>query len=477
MLGRDFLVNLAIGLALLVVLHCPFVQDNQAVSNLRDGVISWQMDQLRGLDTGPGLAWIDIDEDTYEIWNAPFATPRDKLTDLIKFAASAHPAVIIVDIDLTYPALGLSSEDSKLQNYLRGYVRDCHDSCAPILLVRDFRKTWAWNYEGAPGQGAFTAQRSFLDAAVGTSPDRPWADTAPEHPAWGAVMWGSASMDHDADFVTRRWRLWVDSCSAHGEGFVTPSVMLLAAAIKTHTSLPNVRGALISHAKACEPFGQAAEVSTPPRHESSSLQIGRHPVALSENGGLRRVFYRIPWVPASVHFTPPPDAPRTLVPMSAEEITEKHGANSKRLAGKVVVIGTSTGESESGDMHLTPLGAMPGSLVMINAINALLRGDEVIPANWFVTIAIEVVLILLISVLFTRFTAGPALFLSIVVVVFGSLTLGFRAFNSGVWIDSVVPLAGVILHELVARTHHHVLDAIRKCIKKAVAIIAKKSAA
>jgi len=56
-----------------------------------------------------------------------------------------------------------------------------------------------------------------------------------------------------------------------------------------------------------------------------------------------------------------------------------------------------------------------------------------------------------VSLLFLFLPANSALLLSLALIVLGSLTVGFVALNSGVWFDCVLPLGGVILHEVVAR--------------------------
>src|SRR4029077_9361698 len=88
------------------------------------------------------------------------------------------------------------------------------------------------------------ARRSFLDQALGTSPEKPWQ--APGH-----VQWGAVTTDHDPDHMVRRWRLWENSCTADGTAIVTPSVALLAVAEQRKT-VAEIRDALEHHGSACE---------------------------------------------------------------------------------------------------------------------------------------------------------------------------------------------------------------------------------
>ena len=85
------------------VLELPFVQKNAAVATLQDGLINWQMDKLKGVDSASEIAWIDVDEKTYREWGEPLMTRRDKLADLIDFAMQHEPRAVIVDVDFSVP--------------------------------------------------------------------------------------------------------------------------------------------------------------------------------------------------------------------------------------------------------------------------------------------------------------------------------------------------------------------------------------
>ena len=445
MMGRSFAVNLLIGLALLLLLHTPWVQRNRAVASARDAIISWQMARLTGVDNGQKLAWIDIDEAAHAAWGTSPVTRRDKLAALIDFALRGHPAAVVADIDLTGTS-GAPSYDAALQRSLRAHAIACSGaSCPPVLLVRTFAPSATYGYAGRSGS-ALQAERSFLDPVLGTSPERPWTGHG--------VSWGSVGMDREPDLVVRRWRLWENSCVASGKAIVTPSLMLLAAAVATGTPLSGVRDALQPHALTCEPLSRAASLD---QNESSqaptTLKLGSGTLTLTESGLDRRLFFRIPWRRAGEN------TPGLAVILPAGPVAADPHADSAILRGRIVVIGTSN--SSSGDLHMTPLGEMPGALVVINAMNSLLRGDEIHDVGWGATIAIEIGLIVLVSTLFATLSARFAFLISLGVIVFGALTIGFVAFNSGVWIDSVIPLGGVIAHEMIARTHHHMADTHR----------------
>jgi CHASE2 domain-containing sensor protein len=434
-MNRHFVLNLAIGFALLVALHTPWVEHNRAVTGMRDAVMNWQMDRLSGLDTGARLAWIDIDEAAHRAWGVPSFTRRDKLAALIGFALKGRPRAVVVDIDLADSMPGMERGDAVLRRVLVAHERSCTSACTPILLVRTM-ETSSYRYANRDG-AALAARPSFLDRPLGTSPKQPWNGRG--------IYWGTAGMDQEPDRVTRRWRLWENSCSEPGTATVTPSVTLLAAAVASGVTPQAVRNALEPHALTCEPL-QSAIRQVPVPDRQTRLIVGGSTLPLSEEGATRRIFFRIPWSQSA-------NGDRSLaVVLSAGEIAKHPSAPAAILDGRIVVIGASN--SASGDLHVTPIGVMPGSLVMINAINSILNGDEIREPGWPLTILMEVCLIFLVSWLFVRFSVEAALSASLAAVALWALTIGLAAFNMGVWIDSVIPALGVIAHEFAARAHH-----------------------
>jgi hypothetical protein len=438
---RHFLINLLIGLGLFALLRTPFVQQNRVVAAARDAVITWQMDRLTGLDQAPQLAWINIDDAAETRWGFQGTTPRDKLADLIAFAVRGQPKVVFVDIDLTDPVPGLERENAVLARYLQGLPHECSGTCPPVVLAR---MTGPSNYYYAGRGRALQTLPSFVDAPLGTSPARPWAP--------GNLRWGTINTDRDPDMVERHWRLWENSCTAPGSAVVTPSAMLLTAAIAGGTKLEDVEGDLQRNALTCVPKDKRASPPLPepgPTH----LQIGKGAIYLAEDDISRRIVYRIPWSREN------PSATRLDVILPADEITSNAHADPSILYRKVVVIGTSCEKCD--DRHNTPIGEMPGSLVMINAINSLLSGEDLQQPSWYVALLIEVALVAIVSALFVYLPRWWALVASLATIVFGTLTVGFVAFNSGIWVDSVVPMLAVVAHEFAEHIHHHVSRLLR----------------
>jgi hypothetical protein len=120
----------------------------------------------------------------------------------------------------------------------------------------------------------------------------------------------------------------------------------------------------------------------------------------------------------------------------------KNGDKNKELT--VAVIGASY--EDSRDTHITPLGGMPGSLVLVNAIDTLQSVGilQYLPtfANFFITALILVG----ISAAFALLSAfwASALMLALVALTMGPLSFWFL--KQGVWLNLGAPIIGIYLH-------------------------------
>jgi len=457
--ARHLVINLGIGVCLTLVLETHAIQDNVTIEAARAGVISTQMNLMlrleRGIHGAAGvhkshLVWINIDEAAYHAWGVPLMTRRDKLRDLIAYAVRGKPRAVIVDIDVTganATTAAYRRYDAVLRDYLGAYPRTCSKPCPTIILTRSFESSPAYAYAGYAG-AAKRVVPSFLDRSIGTSPLESWRKGDP-------ILWATVEADSESDQVIRRWRLWEAACNAPGPSAVLPSAPLLAVALlrappasARESVLSRVQRALEPHAATC--VKQPASVQTNHVPATSFLDIG-FPLELTEDSLQRLIVYNYEWA------QPGTTAPlRTLDDvLDAGAIANNPSADpTYLLEGQIVVIGSSF--QDGGDLHATPVGVMPGSLILINEMYSLLNDQELKP-NWTLTLLAELASIVIISWLFTALTPSAATIASFVIVFALGQVLALVVFRSGIWVDCVVPLVGVMLHELIAQTHHHAL--------------------
>jgi len=455
---RDFALNIMIG-SLISLLLAP-VETTVAVSSLRDKMLTWQISQFAGTDIGASLAFIDIDDQTHVAsWGSPYYTPRDKLCRLIDYAAHGGARVVVVDIDLSARSQSQTqrhaltcdsstpqnkraeppvSADDALARYLREYDAKCppsgaREGCPPIILTRALRTS---RTDALPnGAQAHEPQPSFLDPIGQES---------------NSVAFGTAIFHVDADSMIRGWRLWEPVCqSLHGRAL--PSAEMLAVAAFNGKDLVKLQRALdVGLAPVCE---QTGEHNTVTRNEHAQMPRDRfivdvgYPLELSTSDLERRFFYRFGWAPPGAQRQ---RGQRLGVVVPAWEITDidpSQRFDPSLLRGKIVVIGGTY--ADNPDVHQTPLGEMPGTVVLLNAINALLHDDHIREAPWYMRYGIDAFLTIFVSVLFFYVPHRAALVTASLIIVAAAVTGGYLLLNRGYFFDPIMPILGIQVHELI----------------------------
>jgi CHASE2 domain-containing sensor protein len=452
---RHLIINICVAAAVGLVLRQPFVQDNASIAAARAQIISAQMNLMvrfeRGSHNGPDvrdnrLAWINIDDNAYRAWGVPLMTRRDKLRDLIAFAVKGKPRAVLVDIALTDANATNATYgryDSTLQQYLEAYPKTCVRPCPAIILPRLFGAAQEYAYTGQPPP-AKRALPSFLDASLGTSAQDPWRTDGP-------VVWASVEADHESDSIIRHWRLWEVACNAAGPASVIPSAPLLAVALlgaspaanPLGSALSKIKTALVPHGTTCA--RESSIALAPSRPTTTTLDLG-YPFELTEESLQRLIVYSFGWAPpgTSTQLRTFDDV------LDGGAIAANSSADPTYLQGQIVVIGSSF--PQGGDIHATPVGEMPGSLILINEMNSLLNDRELKP-NLALTTLVELACIVIIGWLFTKLRPAEAILASLAVIFVLGQGLALLVFRSGIWIDTVVPLLGVVTHEIIEQTH------------------------
>ena len=375
---------------------------------------------------------IDIDETTYRAWGEPVLLPRDRLRGLIEFSDARDPALIVVDIDLSRPT---DAADGRLLEYLRARDRrpDGGRALAPLVFVRTFQEPIA-------GDPVRRARASILDAVR----DVP------------GLHIGAPLFELDPDFVVRRWRLWEATCgNAHGD--VVLSVQLLTAGLgvsggagpsPARSPSPAV-GAYACRHRVSRSVGHAA---SPPE-----LRLGDVTVHVNGTGLERRILYTVPWRLKPNQARPPMRRGDRALPLVIELSASLVVARTQEVAdeavhGRVVIIGGSYRDGR--DIYATPLGAMPGTFVLLNAVHSLLQYGELRPPPTWAKLLVFVAVLVLTSVIFAVLHSLFALLVVAVVIGVGIVPLSFWLFRAGVWLEFWLPLAAVLAHHVWSEFEH-----------------------
>jgi hypothetical protein len=385
-----FSKNIVFGLFITLLLIG--LRHGQWVSEIEDLSVDWMIKLYRGhlvTENTPPFVILDINDETYQAWGEPFFTPRDKLLSLLQFAVKGQPKVIIIDIAIDkqpHPAEGLHPDDLALQQYLAQYETTyCSQSnCPAILLTRTFRLPKEIKPFYPTNPPYYLAQRTtFLDKIVLRSPH---------------IYWATTQFEREHDRILRRWDLWTPTCTQKMSDIIPsmplltatllvedkPDVLPCACRLRHHLSyfLPNCQ-------KGPQKWTNEALQHKPTEFiVSNDLVFDLHPTRLS-----RRILFTIPWYLSQGETLPTVSGGRELLTiMSAQTVIEKR-ASLEPLRDSITIIGGSY--LESRDWQATPLGWMPGMLVLVNSIQSLLQyGILQPPSNWWVLLFATILIVL-----------------------------------------------------------------------------------
>ncbi len=444
----SFTRNLCVGIIISFILLC--FHDSQPFQSKQDAAMDWMMQIFRGHVSQdqkniPGFVFLDIDEETFQNWGEPFFTPRDKLLKLIRFAVNGNAPVVMADIDLSHESYNETENkprerhphDKKLFEYLNNYSDNCSkiqnasgniSNCPQIILARSFRLHQK--------NSAYPEIRSsFLDKAVENSKD---------------VHWASILFTEDKDHTIRRWRLWEVSCNETGQPDVIPAMQILAAAFVKQPlkKADTIASELETYLK------QFTPENCLPKHKKSQppipkdpLQLGHEPdgIILTSMPSLtnQRILYKMPWkLPKKEQR--PPNLNLRIVPAKTFVDNDKVAD----FSNMIVIIGSSCAETR--DIYPTPLGQSPGALIILDATHSLIRYGEIQSLSIPGKLLIEIVLVIFMSYVFSRFNEFWSMFFAGAFIYACLLPLSFILFKSGVWLDFAIPLIGIQLRQTAA---------------------------
>jgi CHASE2 domain-containing sensor protein len=429
-----FMMNMLVGLGIIFLAF--LVRDSAFLKGIEnEGIDTLMQIRQKIIPANPDIppfVWLDIDDNTHKAWNAPMFTPRNRLHHLINTAVNAEARLVIVDVDLSRETHQAGSEkctqsleyhpyDQALSDYLGNYKTACSPVCPPIILARTFQSSSKSLHHTRP---------SFLDEAAKKS--------APY------IQWASALFFRDPyEHKIRHWWLWQSACTAQ-QPTVIPSIELLAAAFIRNRSISQSAGL----EKALHPFQPQDCFGSPTTHlPPENIQIGKLTVSTGQQGIKQRVMFSIPWKinnNKKIKYSLKDKTGKTMISIfSAEDFAElPPKVNLEALKNSIVVIGGSY--SEGRDIHLTPLGEMPGALIIINAIRTLLEYGEIEPLPNWIKVLTYFGLLVLMSLVLARFGYGSGSLILGMFVLFVLIPCSILLFNYGIWLDFMLPLSVVM---------------------------------
>ncbi|GEM_PF-798210 len=439
--------------------------------------------------SAPPFVLLDIDEKTYESWDYPSITPRNRVKNLIDAAVRAKAKVIVVDINLSKESLtadeakmpqfqGLKLQeglprhpyDQELYSYVANYPDYCKQEnlrCPPIIIVRDFHfteKDSSLRRKELGVLGAFhskpepilKARLSFLEKAV-TQANEKGKEQGITYIYWASPLFIKSFYDG----LLRRWWLWHPICE-NDSPTVIPSVQLLTAILVDNDTPQDVQAKVGELNKRFKKSCDAESYVPEPLHDH--INFGKTLRLTGEKGVNSRIFFQLRWLPSLPYFLKDYNQETgksdfVLKVLSAKDYAESSPQNvDLDFEDKIVVIGGSHGSHiGDGDWHVTPLGVMPGDMVVINAIHSLLQYGELKTLQeerWLFNAILLMSMIAIVSLIFTFFGGFWVVAFFGTAIIFGILPFSIKwLFENGVWFGFALPLMAVQLHHIAADLH------------------------
>jgi hypothetical protein len=493
--SRAFLINLLIALFIeLLLIAAPYHKHEifpnwaepvashlqSSICKKEDAYIDWVMKMYGGTELkeeqeqqkAHAFVWLDIDKYTYKEWNKPPYTPRDKLLELIQFSVEHGAKIVIVDINLTHTTgpggKELSNEDKALRDYFKNYSQEpVHP---PIILAGTFDVKNHKTNAGGDDQSKSCVEKSpfFLDDVVVVVTDIYWAaptfynknealwdyfqrySQEPGHPliipagtfgddqskscvekshsflddddvVTDNIYWAAPTFYKEAGGIIRRLQLWEGPGK---EGQVFPSIPLLT-------------GALIRKPKGL------IKKDCDLHHFTPDCLCSKCAVDWQDDDILWRIIYRMPWKLEKDETYPTIEFNGETSDLLKVISVRKVHDYEEDIKDRIVMIGGSYDDPQ--DFHETPLGRMPGALIILNAIHSLFLG-KIQPLCGWQKFSILTLFVFITSLCFTVFGTFKGMCISWVVVLSLLVTLMFLMgdslflFRPGVLFDFAIPL-------------------------------------
>jgi CHASE2 domain-containing sensor protein len=451
--NKHWLINIAIGVVIETLLYVA--ETNGVVAGMQNWAMDAAMRRNAATDTSraanvPVVTVIDVDEETWrspEWGNGPSRAPRQPLFDLIAYAVHSGAQSVVVDVIVEAPD---NQEDARFSDD----IRDLSAHLAPnqhIFFVKTARRPLVFPDRLAPAW-----QTSVLDQVVAES--------------GGKLSYAAPYFQVSTDGLVRNWLLWRSGCSERlsgsseagtsgesglGRWKTVPSVQLAVYGmvrgrdIEPHQERAGVcvfGPQAIAHASDPAPdkqwFEHTARVFDCELESAHETSGAPDPSRFDLSS---RIFYKDAFPPAS---------PRVGV-LSALAVLQRDRHIRAPSPGGVVVIGQSSDAVR--DWHATPLGAMPGPMILANAIESLLEyGPIDEPPQPYVLLSTAA---LIVGVGFVFAVTDSWIGSLVILITFVPLLILLNGLllRGGYWFEFSVPLLGMYAHKVISNFEEYLL--------------------
>jgi CHASE2 domain-containing sensor protein len=360
---RELAIAIAIGLAGLFIVTLikghTFLDDQEL--GLQDRSYASRAN-MRASDVTPPFLLLNLTQRDQFRLGYPAVFPRSLLAKLVTMAAAGDARLIILDVDLGWS--GDASGEAELQAALASIAAR---KKPVVLLVRaPFGRNDGPPFDTSPASRPDVLRSTTFDTLASLAPN---------------LFWVSALAPIDGDGFTRRYRIAPRVCHEQ------KSLTLLSVQLAACMALSGPEELAVFRAAAAPGAACKADGTPRPAPESDKVHCAGHEWLMGRDGAEADIAYRMSWeLPAGI---PRPqqtvkghDIPVEEVDLAdALDFAERPDRVDAReqFTGRVVIIGSSA--DLAGDQHRTALGAMPGMMVIANAIRSGIELGPNIRAN------------------------------------------------------------------------------------------------
>lgn len=372
-------------------------------------------------DNALPVTLLDVDDATRQAWKSIGVTPHPALAELVRAAVKGGASGILLDFDLA-----LETPATPADQQLFALIRDYPASAPVLMLVRriGFSRSAKVNDTALV---AFAVATPY-DAAVSAKPN---------------VVWVTTLNEIGADRAVRQIRLWQTVCDG-AAGHAYPSAALVSAALLSPGGPRDGALKAFLDNRVAADCGDKAVTDGP--WPPMKQQLAQLPYVFG-NDAASPARLRIAMADGSETVALRRISAGKLVRFDGGSAAPAGDIDSDPFKGRVAVIGASY--TESTDMHETPLGTMPGSVILANSIVQAERLADTVPASAWTRNLFAFELFLIFAVC-ARYFVGVVALIGIGVSSVAALVIISRLFGYDSGVDAVgAAITGFALFKLV----------------------------
>ncbi|WP_176957126.1 CHASE2 domain-containing protein [Mariprofundus sp. KV] len=349
---------------------------------MSDVVIAACKDDPLGGGKDLKLSILSVDDSLHQSWGEPYITPRQKIAEMIRFAAEYHAAAVVVDFDLSRSeAWGTRTEGDKgLKRYLEQLDQAPAEQMPAIILLHDLRQA---------ADGGKTAS-SYLRSDSSLADNR------------GNIFWASSTFPQEDDQLIRRFN-YFEQVNWDKQRNI-PSAMLLATEMAKHMQ----HGLSLAKSKQ-----EIRNLIHSMQSESLPMDNQAMPIMLHEN--------HASGIEVKPYF----------------QLTDKK-LSPRYYEGHIVLIGSM--HSLTMDKHQTAIGDKFGVELMAHAIATMVQHGELKPLEGWPVIAYTLVLLVVMSLILLLPGIVSILIVSATCALLIFFPLSIYLYHHGLTLDAAPPI-------------------------------------